>query len=314
MSGQLWSVNSLGGFLSANKLSKKLRAEVTATTKFRQFADVKDATQQGMHKGATFTWDVYSMLATEGTTLVETNTMNETNFTITQGTLTVNEYGNSVPYTGKLDNLSELPVTTMIRDVLKDDTAKTLDTAAHAQFNTTPLRVVPTGGTDTSAVTLTTNGTATLTNTIAFGKNHAKSVVDLMSERNIPRYKADDYVAIAWRTTYRTLRDDLESVYQYTTEGLDMVMRGEIGKFENIRYVEQTHIAKSGWSTGNSDWIFFLGADTVAEGINTPEEVRGKIPGDYGRSKGIAWYYLGGFGLVRTTASDARVVKWDSAA
>ena len=33
------------------------------------------------------------------------------------------------------------------------------------------------------------------------------------------------------------------------------------------------------------------------EGIAVPEQIRGKIPDDYGRKKGIAWYYLGGFGL-----------------
>ena len=44
------------------------------------------------------------------------------------------------------------------------------------------------------------------------------------------------------------------------------------------------------------------------------EEMRGKIPSDYGRSMGIAWYYLGGFGIVHTAAAQARIVKWDSAA
>lgn len=38
-----------------------------------------------------------------------------------------------------------------------------------------------------------------------------------------------------------------------------------------------------------------------------------KIPSDYGRSKGIAWYALLGFGIVHTQASQSRVVKWDSA-
>jgi hypothetical protein len=45
-----------------------------------------------------------------------------------------------------------------------------------------------------------------------------------------------------------------------------------------------------------------------------PEEMRGKIPGDYGRDRGIAWYYLGGYGLVHTAAAQARIVKWDSQA
>jgi len=57
-------------------------------------------------------------------------------------------------------------------------------------------------------------------------------------------------------------------------------------------------------------WRF--GADTVAEGIAIPEEIRGKIPGDYGRSRGIAWYALLGFGLVHTDASQARIIKWSS--
>jgi len=52
----------------------------------------------------------------------------------------------------------------------------------------------------------------------------------------------------------------------------------------------------------------------VAEAIAVPEEMRGKIPTDYGRSKGIAWYYLGGFGIVHTSAINTRIVKWDSQA
>jgi hypothetical protein len=65
--------------------------------------------------------------------------------------------------------------------------------------------------------------------------------------------------------------------------------------------------------------VFFFGDDTVAEAIAVMEEMRGKIPGDYGRSKGVAWYYLGGFGLVHqldsgTSSLNARILKWDSAA
>jgi hypothetical protein len=42
--------------------------------------------------------------------------------------------------------------------------------------------------------------------------------------------------------------------------------------------------------------------------------MRGKIPGDFGRDRGIAWYYLGGFGIVHTQAAQSRIVIWDSAA
>ena len=323
MAGQVWAVNSLGGYLYSRQLSNVLRAQVQPLVKFRQFADVHDISQQGKKKGDTFTWDVFSDVSTAGAVLVETNTMPETNFTITQGTLTITEAGNSVPYSGKLDNLSKFPVEDVIKKVLKNDCVKYLDRGAWTQFNQTLLRAIPTGGTSTSAVTLYTNGTVTGTNSVAFNNAHAKSIVDAMKERNIPAYIADDYYAIAWPTTLRTFKNNLETIHQYSDTGFNLIMNGEIGRYENTRYIEQTNIAKgtgtdgvttTSWTNGVSDWIFFFGNDTVAEAIAVPEEMRGKIPTDYGRSKGIAWYYLGGFGIVHTLAVNARIVKWDSAA
>lgn len=297
-----------------------------------QFCDVKDATQQGKSKGQEFHWDVYQdVTSPAGSTLTETNTMPETNFTIVQGTLTITEAGNSVPFSGKLDDLSKQPVKTIINKVLKNDASKWFDASAVTQFNLTPLRVV---GTSSTTITLSTNGTATGTNSQAFNTGHAKLIVDTMKERNIPAYEGDDYYAIAWPTTLRALKNQLETIHQYTDAGFQMIMNGEIGRYENVRYVEQTNIPKGGaadsttwnaftrtadaWNGGFSDWIYFFGADTVAEAIAVPEEMRGKIPTDYGRSKGVAWYYLGGFGLVHTidaanNSKNARIVKWDSA-
>lgn len=313
MAGQVWSVNTLGGYMFSVNLSKKLRTAVQPLCKFRQFCDIKEGAV-GLHKGQIFTWDVFSDVATQGTTLTETNTIPQTNFTVTQGTMTIQEFGNSVPYTGLLDNLSEVPVTERIRLVLKNDAAKALDAGAHAEFNKALLRVVPTGGTDTSAITLTTNGTATETNNVALGKDHVKSIVDMMKERNIPGYIGEDYYAIAHPTTFRNFKNELEDVKQYTTDGFGMIMRGEIGRYECCRFVEQTNIAKAGFTNAKSNWCYFFGEDTVAEGIAIPEEIRGMIPQDYGRSRGIAWYALEGFALTQITAANARVVKWDSAA
>ena len=332
MAGQVWATNSLGGYMYSDQLSDELRMVVQPMTKFRQFCDVKDASQQGKSKGQEFHWDVYQDVTTPaGSTLTETSTMPETNFTIVQGTLTITEAGNSVPYTGKLDDLSKHPVKTIINKVLKNDAAKWFDAAAATQFNLTPLRVA---GTSSTTITLSTAGTCTATNSQAFNTGHAKLIVDTMKERNIPAYQGDDYYALAWPTTYRFIKNQLETIHTYTEAGFQMIMNGEIGRYENVRYVEQTNIPKGGaadsttwnaftrtsdaWNGGYSDWIYFFGADTVAEAIAVPEEMRGKIPTDYGRSKGVAWYYLGGFGIVHpvnaaTSSSNARIVKWDSA-
>lgn len=323
MAGQVWSVNALGGYMWAPELSNILRTAVQPLCKFRQFADAKDFTDKGLHKGQNFYWDVYNDVATQGTTLVETTTIPVTNYTIAQGTGTVSEYGNSVPYTGLLDNFSKHPVTEIINKVLKNDCKKALDQAAWGQFVNAPLRVQAVGGTDTAAIVLSTTGTMTVTNTIGFHKGHVKSIVDTMKERNIPTYMGDEYMGIAWPSTWRPMKNDLESVYQYRDAGFQMIYNGEIGKYEGVRFIEQTNIphgrynATTGvftpWSQSQSDWAFFFGEDTVAEALVIPEEMRGAIPSDYGRSRGVAWYYLGGFATTQTQALQSRIVMWDSA-
>jgi N4-gp56 family major capsid protein len=329
MPGQVWAVSTIGGYMYADNLSKELRMAVQPICKFRQFCDVKDAAHQGKKKGDTFHWDIYLDVSTQGTKLTETKTMPETQFTIIQGTLTIDEYGNSVPYSGKLDDLSEHPVRKIVNKVLKFDARKAMDIDTHAQFDACLLRAVPTGGTSTSAVTLTTNGTATLTNNVALGNRHIGALVDAMKERDIPPYTADDYYALSHPSTFRELKNDLEGVYQYTTEGYRKIIRGEIGRYESVRFIEQTYIPKGGaadsgtwsahtktadaWNNAKSSWAFFFGEDTVAEAVAVPIEMRGKIPSDYGRSKGVAWYALLGYGIVHTNAAQSRIVKWDSA-
>lgn len=331
MAGQVWSVDVLGGYMYSDELSDKLRVELLPAVKFRQLCDARDATEKGLNRGEDYNWNVYSRLATGGGELDETDAMPSTQFTITQQSLTVTEYGNSVPYTGKLDDLSKHPVEEIIKKVLKVDAKETMDGAAHAQFNLTGLTVTPTSGNSATAVTVEEGG-CTITNNIAMGTDHVKAIVDAMKERNIPPYLGDDYYCIAWPTTFRAFKNDLEALAQYTETGFAHIMNGEIGRYESTRFVEQTHVAKGGavdsttwtfrnpdaWDNGLSDWAFFCGEDTVAEAICIPEEIRGKIPTDFGRSRGIAWYYLGGFGIVHPGSSadsyvNNRIMKWESA-
>jgi len=268
MAGQVWGTDSLGGYMYSDQLSNELRMALQPVLKFRQFADVKDATHQGLHKGDTFNWNTYSDVDTAGTVLTEGTSIPETQFNITQASMTIKEYGNSVPYSGVLDNLSLHPVREIVRKVLKNDAKKALDA-----------------------------------------------------------FMGDDYYALAWPTTFRDLKDDLEAIHMYVETGFQFIMNGEIGRYEGTRFVEQTNIVKGGsvigtpagaWSGSKSDWALFFGEDTVAEAIAVPEEIRGKIPGDFGRNRGVAWYYLGGFGIVHPDDSgtnlNSRVVMWDSAA
>ena len=303
------------GFMYADNLSEELRTALQPMVRFRQFADVKDAV--GYNRGNTFRWNIYSDVATAGTTLTETQAMPETNFTIAQASLTITESGNSVPFTEKLDNLSEQPVREVIHKVLKNDANKALDTQCHAQFDATLLTVEPTSGTSATAITVATTGAAASTNNLAMSNVHVKLISDQMKERDIGTYDGTNYMCIGRPSTFRAFKDDLEALSQYVETGFGHILNGEVGRsYEGIRFFEQTAIASESWTNSASDAAYFFGADTVTEAIACPEEIRGKIPTDYGRSRGVAWYYLGGFGINhnQTGAADNRIMKWDSAA
>lgn len=331
MAGQLFAVNSLGGFYSSNKLSKELRMGVQATAKFRQFADVRDAWGKVTKAGQTFTWDVVPMMGRANRALTETATMGQGNHTVIQGTLTMSERGFSIPYSEALESLAEVNVRQPIMKVLKYDALCDLEALVHTEFNKTPMRVAATATGD--AVTLTTNSTATLTVSQQLSTTNFKSIIDLMKGRDVPFYTESDYYAIARPGGLRKLKDQLESIHQYTTTGLEMIMNGEIGRYEECRVVEQTVIPAGGaadsttfdaftntadaWNAAAApDWAFFIGGDTVCEAVHTPEEIRAKVPDDYGRSKGVAWYALLGYAITHNSSSslaNVRVFKWDSA-
>jgi N4-gp56 family major capsid protein len=313
----------------SDELSDVLRQQVQPLTKFRQLCDAQDGSEKGLNRGDKFNWNVYGIINSQGRRLGEVTAMPEGGFSVIQHQLTVFEAGNSVPYTGKLTDMAKQDVVSIIDKTLKDDARKYFDIEAFLQMKSTPLRAEPAGGNSATAINLDTGGTATVTNNIAFGTGHVKALDDTMKERNIPPYVADDYLSISHPTTYRTFKTSLETVHQYTETGLGHIFNGEIGRYESFRFIEQTFIPKGGaansttydpwsgtasaWANALSSWALFMGGDTVTEAVCVPEEIRAKLPGDYGRSRGIAWYYLGGFGLVHPDAMNARVVIWDSA-
>jgi len=324
----------------SDQLSSILRTNLQPLAKFRQFANVKDATKKGLHRGNKFRWNRYGDTSVQGRELDELQPIPQANVGSDQAELTITEFGNSVPYTGKLERLGLHAVTDIIDKALANDARKAFDISAFNQFDATPLKVQATSGTSSSSVTTAVNGVSPATNNVQFGADHVKAIADIMEERNLPPFAGDDYAAISHPTTLRPLKNDLETINQYTEVGIGRIFRGEIGRYEQIRFVKQNQIPKGGaddsttfdpytktadaWNNGLSSWIFFLADDTVAEAVVIPEQIIAKIPTDFGRSKAIAWYYLGGFGIVHTgggstggtteQTNQVRIMKWDSAA
>jgi hypothetical protein len=91
MGEQIWATSSLGGYMAAPFLSKEVRAAAQPLMRFMQFCTTKEDFGKG--RGDSILFDKIGNVATAGGTLVETTTMPSTNFEMTQGTLTLTEYG-----------------------------------------------------------------------------------------------------------------------------------------------------------------------------------------------------------------------------
>ncbi len=304
--GQLYSVSTLGGNWTAPYLTQRLRHVAQPMFRLRQFVDVREAI--GKNKGDTWLYDVAGNVATQGGTLIETNTIPETNYVTNQGTGTIYEYGNSVPFSFKLSALGQFEVDSVTEQKLRDDQVKVLESAAGAQFAATDFIAVCSA---TNSVVFTTNGTATASATANLTAANVRSIVDYMKKKMIPKYDGRNYVCVASTEALSGMHEDTgtggwQDISKYTPEYAKNLFNGEVGEFYMTRFVEETGYLSNaiGASSAYGQAVFF-GSDNIYEAVSVPEEIRLKQSTDYGRDLGMAWYALLGFKIVWRYSTDS---------
>ena len=306
MSQQLWLTDSLGGYMGSDELSKKVRHAAQTMQRFRQFTDPEPA--QGKNSGDTVLFDKISNIATAGGTLSETATIPKSNYTITQGSLVVNEYGNSVPYTLKVKTLAEVSVPDAVTTVLKNDMSVVLDSAVATQFQTSDYKAMCINTATTSFSSAGSAGSSAVAN---MSDKNVRDIIDKMKILNIPKINGE-YVSVNSTNSLRGLYDFFEAKAQNTT--MAPLAIGEVGKYYGCRFIEETNVLSNSLNTYYGESVFF-GADAVREGIVIPEEIRMDIPKDFGRDQATAWYALLGF--VKTwdfsTDGETRIIHVSSA-
>ncbi len=336
----IWTTQS--GFLSNAYLDMQYRRQAQPLFKFRNFVSVKSAF--GKSSGESVNWMKANNLGSYGGKLTETTTIPEATQALAWGTLSVNEYGLAVPYTFKAETLSKFDVEEILRTGLLDDTAKTIEGEIENQFFATALKA---SGTATGHYALATNATVANTNTGGLSVYHIRRIVLDLKKRNVPGYSKlnGDYVGILSVEAIENIQKDLIDVknVQYSDTGMGkVVINGDVGRILGVRLVEdswgtrfiydstaRTATAKENNSTKTrtgqaTSWTnasqggdaYFFGSPTVMEAYVVPEGIRRKIPGDYGRDKGVAWYGLFGWkimwGDTTATEADARIIHWSS--
>jgi len=308
MGQQIWATNSLGGFLSNDELSRQIRHASQTIQRFRQFVDPEPASGSG--RGDNVFFNKISNISTAGGTLIETDTIPKRNFTIKQGTLTITEYGNSIPYTLKARTLSEVDLPEIVKTVLRNDMAKVLDSAAAVQFTSGDYIATVT---NTATTTFGTAGTALATAGANLSDKNHRDIIDRMKTLNIPTFDGENFVNISSTNNIRGVYDFFETKVSQTS--MAPLYRGEIGTYYKCRFVEETNfLSNTKGSNGLYGASVYFGADAVREGIAIPEELRIDIPKDFGRDQGVAWYALLGFQEVWdfSTDSETRIIYVNS--
>lgn len=300
---QVWAVSALGGYLANPKLSRQIRNAATTQMRFRQF--VRPEPGFGKNKGESILFNKIGKVNDTGGTLVETSRIPETDVSIAQGTVTVVERGNSIPYTGKLDDLSEFSVNNIWTVALRNDMAEVLDSAAYTAFALAKVKYTPTGSAGSPTGTFDTDGTIS---TAATRHVQTFDILEiglyLKSTLKATKYDGENYMAVISPGFANSMMKDTDWKNASLYGDPDRLFAGEVKRFHGFRFVEETNVLDDTMgSTSYRGEAVFFGADPVVEGVAIPGEIRAKIPEDYGRSKGVAWYSILGFQIVWDTAT-----------
>lgn len=303
MPGQNWAISADGGHFANPSLSSKLRYVNTSRYVFRQFTRAEPGYGKG--RGDSIDFDKVSMAETKGGQIGEFQDIPETKFSIVRDSLSVTEWGNSIPWTGKLETLSEFNPSQPVQKVIMNDQKQVLDEAVATEMKTSKLCYIPTG----SAVGVwDVDGTASTTGTTNFNYFHLKEMVDaaetgLYGSGNtgkiLPKFPDGKYVVILSIKAKRGLFDDPEFQDAAKFAHPRKLFNGEIMEETcyNCRFVitDNPNALSNAKGTNTIGEALLIGDDSIIEGVALKEELRYKLAVKYGRDKGLAWYAILGF-------------------
>jgi N4-gp56 family major capsid protein len=308
-----WTFDAPTGTYKSHALSSKLYEAAVENSVFVDH--VRPVDGYGRNKGETVTLTRVQNI-TEPTTadLEETVRIPEDEFNLTTKTITVTELGRAVPYTNLAQDLSEYDVENPIQRKLRDQMRLVLDTKAAVAFKLAKVKYVPTGATSN---TITTNGTPGALATVNMNFFHVEEIRDYMFDTlQVPPLEGDDYLGIFRTLGLRGIKRDTKWEEWHKYLDPQAKYNGEVGRIEGIRFIECNHaraLGKIGSGSILGEGVVF-GEDGVAIAEAMTPELRAAIPGDFGRSKAVAWYGILAFDIIWDTgnAGEARVVHVSS--
>ena len=309
-----WSLDAPTGVYKQHELSSKIRYASIAQCKFMQF--VMPEPGYGKGKGESITIQRIANV-TEPTSgrLAEAQRIPEDDFVISTVAITVTEWGRAIPYTSLAQDLSKLNLESGVQKKLRDQMKLVMDKAAAAAFKAGQIKAVALTAT---SIQFDTGGSATAPAVSNLKLFHVESIRDyLFSTLLADPYEGDDYICLLSTKAKRGLVGDANWVDWIKYTDPSKKYNGEIGRIENIRFIEVNNDNALDGSIGTGSVCgeaVFFGSDAVAMAVALDPELRAQSA-DFGRANSVAWYGILEFGQVwgdSANAGEAKVVHLSS--
>lgn len=316
MATHSWTFDAPTGVYKNHAMSQNLRFAAIAETKFVQFVDPEDGFGRKSGESITIT-RVSNITVPSNGRLTELNRIPEDDLTLSTTQITVSEWGRAVPYTSFSDDLSEFNIRNISQRKLRDQMKLVMDAAAADAFTSSDVKVkaIPDG---VASMVFDTDGTAStqaVSNLNVFGVEQIRDF--MFSTLNVPPMEGDDYIGLVSTKAKRGVINDpaWEEWHKYTDPSSKF--NSEIGRLENIRFVEINNTASLSGSLGLNSVLgegVFFGQDAVSMAVALDPELRAELPKDFGRKRAVAWYGILEFGEIWDTANagEARIVHLTS--
>lgn len=274
--------------------------------RFEEFAFRKQEMNGAPGENIKFT--IYNDLD-RGGELLEGTSLSGKAMSATQKTITLTEWGNAIKVSEKLLRMSWDDVMSEAATLLGRDYALVRDIA---------LRDALAGGAGSN---LFSNATATaqsdITASDTFDIESIRNAVEVLQTSDAPKFLGDFYACFVHPHQAAALRRDTDWVSAHQYAGSRNIFNGEIGRWEDVVFIQTTHARNGAAASGSAGYLEALKSGITPAGASSanqadlyesivfgdqclfcadslPVELRDNGVEDFGRTHGLAWYSIFG--------------------
>jgi N4-gp56 family major capsid protein len=302
-SGQAGTV--VGANLVTQAYDRLVEFALRSVPSFRAVADKKPVSQT--HAGSSVLFQLYNDLAVKTSTLTETSDVEAVAVPATTTVaVTLNEYGNSIISTRKLDLFSLADVEPALANIVAYNMNDSLDLVVRGVLatGTQVIREIA-GAISTAAVTGVSASDTIKAKDIRY-------VVAKMRAANVVPRRGSLYASYIHPEVSHDLRAETGTAsWRQPHEYVDPagIYAGEIGTFEGVAFIESPRLPNSQAGAGSGTTqtrvydTFIMGQQALAEAVaEEPHTVIGPVTDKLMRLRPIGWYGVMGWNLYRPEA------------